>query len=1381
MSFNRPNQNYFGSTDPNANRLNPLGSSGIQMNNPFNMNQNNTNYMNNPTNLNSSFTSGMNQGNAQVTGYNQMNQGIPPQNNLQNNNFLQMQQNTKVPITEQGTTKVGAHFQRKALDELFDGKNNTSKFIAVVALDEYAGYEIEELRYIDYKLKRGQVVNLHPSAITSKGMNSTNSTSNSNTNNFMPNNQNQNQNLSNPLYRGAPSSTLNDFNKYLNPSSSNNPSNNTLTSTTKFGPNNTWNNGVNNPIMNAGFTSTNNMTNNMTNNFTSNLSNNNLNGGVGALPNNTNNLNSISSTNPFTKGLTNNTNNYGAPSNTFNSTFNTGNAFGNSNPMNPLNNMGNVNSYGIKNNLMTSNTVNTGSNINTFGGLNKPGSVTFNSSLGVGGMNQGYNHNNYSSNLSNNNMLSNPLRSPTSYNNTTGNSLNTNQPNNNFNAFTNKGTGIGMGTAYPSNPMMNNPLSGLSNLNTNNQNNNFNNFNPFTATSPRSNNTGITGLNNPLTTGMYNTSSTNNILSGAPFTLSSNPLNNNPINNTNNSLPNPFQYNQNIRPGNVSFTSSNNINNLVNANPLQPNTNTNSLLNSSIKVPFASTPSFSNNSLNLNSNNIMIPNSFKQTGLGSFNPGTNISTNNTFQNSIYPSPFQLRPQSFTSIPGNITFTNPQGQNNLLNHQQMSLGVNQILNNRLFPQFTDYLGIEAMKTKVNDQLKNIQKLSSKEIEEIMNFDSIDKENELKLKDNYLAGYNSMSNLGNYNTNNIPGNISLKNSINGYTNLKANIGGDNLDNRSVSTFTSHFKPNYNSTSNNIPAFSLTAKPDNNYKSLINNNGNANPFLTANKYSINPFSSASNILNPSTSNNNPFVNPYSSNLLNNFAVNNLNNSSTNNEANSRDSEPFNLFFSKPHKDELQRKSLTEVKPNCSTNGNRETLSNNQSYYKSPEFFQEIERLSNEAQMKVLGFIPGTAASNANSNNINAISSSEIKNNFSTIKKELNPLNPSNPSNSSNLFNNSNNPINNPSNNNLLTFANNKTAIPHSTMNTIPEVKETQSALLTPIENNPHIKEENIINSPINPSLYNPPLSPRGFNFSEKKKPSNTNTKAKRKPEDDPILNLKFKINNPVDFNFNVKINKRNKVKDLRLAIEEILKENYPGEFGNLTADKIEILTKTGMLKDSDIIESKEFVNEKETLLVLVNNPNLEKDIICDVVESQSINDFQFNDVSSIKSFHSFNAEGNNITNINKFPNHSDFIDYVPVTKKYKTCPDMKKLGIMSREELQAVESFTIYNNFAKIIFKGLTDVTYLNLDEIVTLEPLYVNVYDRLVPPEQGEKLNREARVFMFDFESEEYQESDEDFAEFIMNIKKSLSERNAKFVSYDPKLEQLVFDVPNFNRK
>ena len=70
------------------------------------------------------------------------------------------------------------------------------------------------------------------------------------------------------------------------------------------------------------------------------------------------------------------------------------------------------------------------------------------------------------------------------------------------------------------------------------------------------------------------------------------------------------------------------------------------------------------------------------------------------------------------------------------------------------------------------------------------------------------------------------------------------------------------------------------------------------------------------------------------------------------------------------------------------------------------------------------------------------------------------------------------------------------------------------------------------------------------------------------------------------------------------------------------------------------------------------------------------------------------------------------------------------MSLEELKAVRNFTIKNEYGSIQFDGATDVTEVDLADIVTIEKDGVEVYDderhQNSKPLPGSKLNKPAII-------------------------------------------------------
>lgn len=94
------------------------------------------------------------------------------------------------------------------------------------------------------------------------------------------------------------------------------------------------------------------------------------------------------------------------------------------------------------------------------------------------------------------------------------------------------------------------------------------------------------------------------------------------------------------------------------------------------------------------------------------------------------------------------------------------------------------------------------------------------------------------------------------------------------------------------------------------------------------------------------------------------------------------------------------------------------------------------------------------------------------------------------------------------------------------------------------------------------------------------------------------------------------------------------------------------------------------------------------------------------------------------------------------------------MREEELQNLEKFEVFNEHGKISFKKPVDVTYINIDEIITIGPMYINVYNGHPPP-YGIKLNKEARIHIYNYElSEEAENSDEGFRLFVVDLEEKI---------------------------
>lgn len=92
------------------------------------------------------------------------------------------------------------------------------------------------------------------------------------------------------------------------------------------------------------------------------------------------------------------------------------------------------------------------------------------------------------------------------------------------------------------------------------------------------------------------------------------------------------------------------------------------------------------------------------------------------------------------------------------------------------------------------------------------------------------------------------------------------------------------------------------------------------------------------------------------------------------------------------------------------------------------------------------------------------------------------------------------------------------------------------------------------------------------------------------------------------------------------------------------------------------------------------------------------------------------------------------------------------MPIEQLKFVGDFRIYNKYGEIFFPGLTDLTYVDLQTVVTIQQNSAEVYDdnEKDKPSQGEKLNRPAIITLNNIEKQRNQTIDEREKQLIERI-------------------------------
>ena len=126
---------------------------------------------------------------------------------------------------------------------------------------------------------------------------------------------------------------------------------------------------------------------------------------------------------------------------------------------------------------------------------------------------------------------------------------------------------------------------------------------------------------------------------------------------------------------------------------------------------------------------------------------------------------------------------------------------------------------------------------------------------------------------------------------------------------------------------------------------------------------------------------------------------------------------------------------------------------------------------------------------------------------------------------------------------------------------------------------------------------------------------------------------------------------------------------------------------------------------------------------------------------------------------------IDQLPVlnsssNNNYKTTPDFITICRMSEKELKNVENFSIHNEHGRIDFEGVTDLSNLNLDQIVSIKEKRINVYQNDLDhkPPVGHGLNKPAVVHMFNC----YPDGEKDLSLFIASLLKTCEDKGVLYL-------------------
>ncbi|CAG9323542.1 unnamed protein product [Blepharisma stoltei] len=135
---------------------------------------------------------------------------------------------------------------------------------------------------------------------------------------------------------------------------------------------------------------------------------------------------------------------------------------------------------------------------------------------------------------------------------------------------------------------------------------------------------------------------------------------------------------------------------------------------------------------------------------------------------------------------------------------------------------------------------------------------------------------------------------------------------------------------------------------------------------------------------------------------------------------------------------------------------------------------------------------------------------------------------------------------------------------------------------------------------------------------------------------------------------------------------------------------------------------------------------------------------------------------------------VDLLPKLKRpeYFTTPSMIEIARMTTEEIKSIKNFTIENKFGKIVFDGETNMTGLNLDEIVEIQQNEINVYPNdQDKPKIGEGLNKPATIYLFNCVAKK-NKTDNEFRKKLKGI------ADIEFVNWDRISKIWVFKVKHF---
>jgi len=272
--------------------------------------------------------------------------------------------------------------------------------------------------------------------------------------------------------------------------------------------------------------------------------------------------------------------------------------------------------------------------------------------------------------------------------------------------------------------------------------------------------------------------------------------------------------------------------------------------------------------------------------------------------------------------------------------------------------------------------------------------------------------------------------------------------------------------------------------------------------------------------------------------------------------------------------------------------------------------------------------------------------------------------------------------------------------------------------------------------------------------------------------LVKLNFSIN---EKNFNeaiqIKVSNLHTIGKLKEFLAEIISEKIDFE---TKAEDLEIISKHACVKNDELIKDKEFFNENETLIIILTE-NFSTKYDARKMDKESVHSMYVKEQKDEIDSKSINLNSHFSENLGekKVIEHFSNLDegefeetnYKPVLTKsgYFTEPSFNELIRMNKQDLERVEDFSISNEYGRIEFPGLTDLTYVNLDEAVNIDFRCISIYNDCLIPEEGQKLNRRAILKFYQyFLDQEILENNKELKKFVDMLDKMAESLNVKNV-------------------